>query len=220
MAPKISRKLPDGSHTADEPFAWESREFLRKKLVGKVIQFRVEYKVPFDFENSQSFVGKTLDGIVEHVRDGSTMKIGLVLPSNDQSSLTYQMAMVVLSGVRCPQTNEPFGEEARFFTESRLLQRDVQVRVEQINPGGSTIVATVTFMDRDIAEYLLREGYAKCIDRTLGLVKDPKKLRTLESEAKSRKLRIWKDFKETVRSSSSINFDAKVLEISSADSLK
>lgn len=290
IAPKISRKLPDGSHTADEPFAWESREFLRKKLVGKVIQFRVEYKVPFgnnqrecatiflgteninetlvneglvevvkraqnkdnpdvvrlieleeavkssgskgkwagnaikrtilqEFENSQSFVGKTLDGIVEHVRDGSTMKVGLVLPSNDQSSLMYQMAMVVLSGVRCPQTNEPFGEEARFFTESRLLQRDVQVHVEQINPGGSTIVATVAFMDRDIAEYLLREGYAKCIDRTLGMTKDPKKLRSLESEAKSRKLRIWKDFKETVRSSSSMNFEAKVLEISSPDSL-
>nr|XP_027199020.1 staphylococcal nuclease domain-containing protein 1-like [Dermatophagoides pteronyssinus] len=290
IAPKISRKLPDGSHTADEPFAWESREFLRKKLVGKVIQFRVEYKVPFgnnqrecatiflgteninetlvneglvevvkraqnkdnpdvvrlieleeavkssgskgkwagnaikrtilqEFENSQSFVGKTLDGIVEHVRDGSTMKIGLVLPSNDQSSLMYQMAMVVLSGVRCPQTNEPFGEEARFFTESRLLQRDVQVHVEQINPGGSTIVATVAFMDRDIAEYLLREGYAKCIDRTLGMTKDPKKLRSLESEAKSRKIRIWKDFKETVRSSSSMNFEAKVLEISSPDSL-
>lgn len=290
LAPKISRKLPDGSHTADEPFAWESREFLRKKLVGKVIQFRVEYKVPFgnnqrecatiflaseninetlvneglvdvvkraqnkdnpdvvrlieleeavksskskgkwsgnaikrtilqDFENGQSFIGKNMDGIVEHVRDGSTMKIGLFLPSSDQSSVTYQMVMVVLSGVRCPQTNEPFGEEARFFTESRLLQRDVLVHVEQINPGGNTVVATITFMDRDIAEYLLREGYAKCIDRTLGLTKDPKKLRTIENEAKSRKLRIWKDFKETARSSSSVNFDAKVLEISSADSL-
>lgn len=47
MAPKISRKMPDGSHTVDEPFAYEAREFLRKKLVGKEISFRIEYKVPF-----------------------------------------------------------------------------------------------------------------------------------------------------------------------------
>nr|SZF06522.1 staphylococcal nuclease domain-containing protein 1-like [Psoroptes ovis] len=293
MAPKISRKLPDGTYTADEPFAWESREFLRKKLVGKVIQFRIEYKVPFggnqrecatvflageninetlvneglvdvvkrsqnkdnpdviklielevaksqsckgkwnnsapaikrnivqDFENAQSFVGKYLDGIVEHVRDGSTLKIGLFLPSNDKSTIIYQMAMIVLSGVRCPQTNEPFGEEARFFTESRLLQRDVKVHIEQINPNGNTVVASVTFMDRDIVEYLLREGYAKCIDRTLGLTKDPKKLRQLEAEAKSKKIRLWKDFKETARTATSnvMNFDAKVLEIASADSI-
>lgn len=292
MAPKISRRMPDGSYTIDEPFAWEAREFLRKKLVGKEISFRVEYKVPFggnqrecviaflgseninetliqeglvdvvkraqnkdnpdvaafieleesakmsaskgkwagkavkrnilqDLDNGgQSMLNKNFDGIVEHVRDGSTMRVGLFLPSTDLSVIQFQMASVVLSGVRCPQTSEPFGEEARFFTESRLLQRDIKIRVEQINTGGA-IVATVTFMDRDIAEYLLREGYAKCMDRTIGLTKDPKKLRSLELEAKSKKLRIWKDFKDTVKSSSSsVNFDAKVLEISNTvDSL-
>lgn len=30
----------------DEPFAWESREFLRKKLIGKEVTFLVEYRVP------------------------------------------------------------------------------------------------------------------------------------------------------------------------------
>ena len=29
-----------------QPYAWEAREFLRKKLTGKEIQFYVEYKVP------------------------------------------------------------------------------------------------------------------------------------------------------------------------------
>jgi len=32
--------------TKDEPFAWEAREFLRKKLVGKEVVFTIEYKVP------------------------------------------------------------------------------------------------------------------------------------------------------------------------------
>ena len=47
IAPKISRKMPDGTYTADEPFAWDAREYLRKKLVGKEVSFRVEYKLPF-----------------------------------------------------------------------------------------------------------------------------------------------------------------------------
>ena len=29
-----------------QPFAWEAREFLRKKLIGKEVLFSVEYKVP------------------------------------------------------------------------------------------------------------------------------------------------------------------------------
>ena len=29
-----------------QPFAWEAREYLRKKLVGKEVSFTVEYKVP------------------------------------------------------------------------------------------------------------------------------------------------------------------------------
>ena len=31
--------------TKDEPFAWEAREFLRKKLIGKEVVFTVEHKV-------------------------------------------------------------------------------------------------------------------------------------------------------------------------------
>ena len=29
-----------------QPFAWEAREFLRKKLVGKEVTFQVEYTIP------------------------------------------------------------------------------------------------------------------------------------------------------------------------------
>lgn len=38
--------MPDGTYTNDEAFAWEAREFLRKKLVGKEISFRIDYKIP------------------------------------------------------------------------------------------------------------------------------------------------------------------------------
>lgn len=39
--------MPDGTYTQDEPYAFQAREFLRTKLVGKEVLFRVEYRVPF-----------------------------------------------------------------------------------------------------------------------------------------------------------------------------
>ena len=44
IAPKVGRKTPEGS-TPDEPHGWESREFLRNKLVGKEVLFKTEYKI-------------------------------------------------------------------------------------------------------------------------------------------------------------------------------
>lgn len=300
MAPKISRRLPDGTHTVDEPYAWEAREYLRKKLVGKDVSYRVEYSVPFagaqrecvlvylgnecindalvgqglvevqrraqnkdnpevlrlseleaaakssgvgrwsggkpikrtllqEVENPAPLLGKTFDAIVEHVRDGSTLRIGVFLPDSTENELHMQMTLFLLSGVRTPQTSEPFGESARFFTESRLLQRDVKVRLEQMN--NNNFVGTLIYQDRDLAEYLIREGYAKILDWTLGLTKEPKKLRELEKVAKANKLRIWKDYKETVSTTpapvltsgggrtTARDFEAKVVEIGGADNV-
>lgn len=171
-----------------------------------------------EVENGGQLVGKSLTGIVEHVRDGSTLRVGLLMAGQEQSHVNYLLASVMLSGVRCPQTSEPFGEEARYFTESRLLHREVKVRLEQFAPNGS-FVASVAFIDRDIAEYLVREGYAKCLDRTLSLTADPKKLRLLEKEAKSKKLRVWHDLKESAPRASSAAFDARVVEVVNAEAL-
>ncbi|KAM0934780.1 putative micrococcal nuclease [Dioscorea sansibarensis] len=41
IAPRLARR-----GIADEPFAWESREFLRKLCIGKEVTFRVDYTVP------------------------------------------------------------------------------------------------------------------------------------------------------------------------------
>lgn len=45
-APRLARA---GSATRaaseDEPFAWTAREFLRSNIVGKVVRFRIDYKV-------------------------------------------------------------------------------------------------------------------------------------------------------------------------------
>ena len=175
-------------------------------------------EVLYEVDEPQRLVNKSFDGIVEHVRDGSTLRVALALELNKR----YQVITLMLSGIRCPQTGEPFGEEARFFTESRLLQRDVSVRIEQTSGGGNSaaFVGSITIADKNIAEYLVKEGYAKCLDWTIGLTTDPKKLRLLEKEAKTKKLRIWRDYKEPSRANgTNESFEAKVIEVVNGDAL-
>ncbi|CAI5530516.1 unnamed protein product [Closterium sp. Naga37s-1] len=55
IAPKMARR--DGR---DEPFAWESREFLRKKCIGQEVVFKVDYAVPsIHREFGNVFMGDT-----------------------------------------------------------------------------------------------------------------------------------------------------------------
>lgn len=49
-SPKLGRRVPT---SADEPFAFASREFLRRLVVGKTCVFRVDYKI--DAANGREF---------------------------------------------------------------------------------------------------------------------------------------------------------------------
>ncbi|XP_076911502.1 ribonuclease TUDOR 2-like [Bidens hawaiensis] len=63
-APRLARR---GGQ--DEPFAWDSREFLRKLCVGKDVVFRTEYTIPnFSREFCSVFIGTTNVGneVVTH----------------------------------------------------------------------------------------------------------------------------------------------------------
>lgn len=54
-APKLGRKTRDGEEK-DEPFAWEAREYLRKKLIGQEVYF---YAKPFpDSKTSNRMLGR------------------------------------------------------------------------------------------------------------------------------------------------------------------
>jgi staphylococcal nuclease domain-containing protein 1 len=84
--------------------------------------------------------GKAIDAIVEQVRDGSTLRVQLIYPGSGPNDWIHQYVVLLLSGIKAPvvrtgipgvaDTVEPFGEEAKFFVESRLLQREVKVKLE------------------------------------------------------------------------------------------
>jgi len=46
---------PTSKDTDDEPFSWEAREFLRKKLVGKKVFFKTKNQVPSDGKTIRNY---------------------------------------------------------------------------------------------------------------------------------------------------------------------
>ncbi|XP_070535997.1 staphylococcal nuclease domain-containing protein 1-like [Ptychodera flava] len=302
-APRLARRanpnVEGQTDTKDEPWAWEAREFLRKKLVGKEVFFHVEYRVPgsgreygcvyiespsgenvtesivaeglvevrrggikanddqqqriIELEEAAKGAGKgrwakegggghlvrdikwtiespryfvdshhqePISAVVEYVRDGCTMKVFL-LP-------TFHQVMVMLSGIKCPmfkleneqQVPEPYAAEAKFFTESRLLQRDVKVILEGVS--NQNFIGSVLHPNGNIAELLVREGFARCVDWSMPLVSQgPEKLRSAEKFAKEKKLRMWKNYTPSGQAIEiqDKNFTGKVMEIVNADAM-
>ncbi|KAI8137141.1 hypothetical protein BJV82DRAFT_636668 [Fennellomyces sp. T-0311] len=297
QAPRLGNKDRD-----DEPFAFGSREFLRKLLVGKEVSFVPEYTVTtttppreygfimtangdqvaelgikegwlkvrdgkargdaeehealldrlHDLEDdareakrgmwnsdesglrdvsytfdgdSRAFLnkykGQPLDAIIELIRDASTYRVLLTLPDKSQQYVT-----LLLTGIKAPackrdnapeSVSEPFGEEAKFFVETRLLQRGVKVLLEGSN--GQNLVGSVKHPAGNIAELLLANGYAKCVDWSITLVTGgPASLRNAEKLAKDKKLRVWRDFVAKEKTNDS-EFEATVSKIVTGDTI-
>jgi len=185
-------------------------------------------KVTWDVENTRELVerfkGKPITGVIEHVRDGSTIRV-MLLPDFIQITL-------MLSGVRCPNTkldaqgkpdpklSEEFACEAHYFTESRLLQREVEVILESNN--NNNFVGSVVHPNGNIAEALLKEGMAKCVDWSIAKVTaGPEKYRAAEKAAKDRRARLWKNYKAPVSTVADKDreFTGKVVEIVNGDAI-
>ncbi|XP_057313006.1 staphylococcal nuclease domain-containing protein 1-like [Hydractinia symbiolongicarpus] len=300
-APRLARRGTGETKSSDDaPYSWESREYLRKRLVGKEVQFHSEYNPPgarreygsvfvrnsngelknisedlvaeglvtvqrlairppsegtklieledaakaakkglwsddaknhvravtWNIEDPKLFVdqkkGKPVNAIIEMVRDGSTVR-AFLLP-------TFEHVTVMLTGIKCPSYRrelsketgkeemvpEMFAEEAKYFTEIRILQREVQIILEGVS--NQNLLGTVLHPAGNIAELLLKEGFAKCVDWSMGvLTNGHKKYRLAERSAKDKKLRLWKDYVATVTSID--EFTGKVTEVINADAL-
>ncbi|XP_053623818.1 staphylococcal nuclease domain-containing protein 1 [Plodia interpunctella] len=295
-APKLARQRTANNdvETKDEPYAWEAREFLRKKLVGKEVIFTAEKPpnsatreygsvwagkdptkdenvtetllaeglvkvreggrnipqlkrlveiedvaksqgkgiwasdlqdhvrdIKTSIENPKQFVNKhnghPIKAIIEYVRDGSTVRLCL-LPD-------YYQITLMMSGIRCPMVkqdgdSEPFADEARYFVESRLLQKDVEVILESVN--NANFVGTILHPQGNIAELLLRQGFARCVDWSLAVMKSgASSLRAAERAAKEAKLRIWTNYVSNapVIAAKDKEFTATVMEVVNGDAL-
>ena len=294
-APKLERwKVNDSiDESKDEPYAWEAREFLRKKLIGQDVTFLMEKSINStraygtvwlgkdkngenvaetlvseglvtvkkdsrnpsaeqvrltELENAakqakkgkwsespasehirdvkrtvddprklvEKFGKKPVKAIIEFVFDGSTVR-ALLLPD-------FYNVMLMISGVRCPgwpngrrenSVGDPYADEAKFFVESRLLHREVEIVLESVN--NNNFIGSILHPKGNIAEILLNEGFAKCQDWSINNSRaGAEKLYLAEKAAKEARLRLWKDYKP---SGPQIEFTGTVVEIVNADAL-
>jgi staphylococcal nuclease domain-containing protein 1 len=129
----------DNCQDADLKAAEEKAKAAGKGLHGEGASEHVR-KITWDLGEGgglklvEQHKGKPIQAVVEHVRDGTTLRLFL-LP--EMIHVTMQM-----SGIRSPATKlgaegkpdpklcEPFAVEAHYFTESRLLQRELEVILE------------------------------------------------------------------------------------------
>ena len=173
-------------------------------------------KILWTVENPRHIVdkfdGRPIKAVIEHVRDGSTVRAFLLIDGE------YYHITLMISGIRCPgfkldeegkpdnSTQVPFAEEARYFVESRLLQRDIEIVLESVN--NANFVGTILYPKGNIAEALLREGFAKCVDWSMAFMKTgADKLRAAERQAKANRSRLWKDYQAPAALSNSKDKD-------------
>ena len=119
------------------------------------------------------------------------------------------------------ENKEEFADESLYFTESRLLQRDVKIILESVN--NKNFVGSIVHPNGNIAEALLREGLAKCVDWSLQCVTSgPEKYRQAQAAAKERKLRVWKNYEGPsgpVISARDKEFTGKAVEVVNGDAI-
>lgn len=162
--------------------------------------------------------GKDINAIVEQVRDGTQLRVRLLLDDTN-----HQFVNLVIAGAKSPRAAgregdaaEPWGEEAKFFTEVRLLQRPVKVRLLSApasgpapfpsstegglpapSQGASFFIGQALHPNGNIAEFLAAAGLAKVIDWHAGILANYgglEKVRAAEKAAKAKRAGIWEGY--------------------------
>ncbi|CAJ1974726.1 unnamed protein product [Sphenostylis stenocarpa] len=120
---------------------------------------------------------------------------------------------------------DPFAHEAKFFTEMRVLNRDVRVVLEGVDKF-SNLIGSVYYPDddsaKDLAMELVENGYAKYVEWSANMMEEEakRKLKNAELQAKKNRLRMWTNYVPPPSNSKAIhnqNFSGKVVEVVSGD---
>lgn len=191
----------EGGWKANQRQVQEEAQAAKRGIWGPDELLAVSYNMP---ENSHSFLtewkGKQIDAIVEQVRDGSLLRVRLLLSAN-----RHQLINLHLAGIKTPRVSggggpnsvdtggEPHGEESKFFVETRLLNRNVKVVLLavpqplaaptpfsatasaapssfQSGQTASVLVGTAAHPNGDIAAFLLSAGLARVVDWHTGML--------------------------------------------------
>ena len=199
---------------ADEKGAWSPKP--------KTIQHIRELPDPKAFAEEHN--GQAIDTVVERVLSGDRLICRLMVTPTQHVQTT-----VLIAGLRAPTTArtnpsdgssqpaEAGGNDSQAFVEERLLQRGVQVRILGVSPN-NILVGEVRHPVGNIAEFLLKEGLARCVDHhSTWLGAEMGKLRQAERYAKEHQLGLFKSHVSQRQAGS--ESEATVSRVFSADTL-
>ncbi|KAG0060709.1 hypothetical protein BGZ90_003919 [Linnemannia elongata] len=243
QAPKLGNK-----DRADEPFAFAARNYLRKLLVGKEVMFRVDYTVPstgreygaifLNQENIAHMLVREGWADVREIRASDAENVDVeALYSYKAEAQAAKRGIWAdsASGIRKAHYNlegdaESFLEKykgkplqvfthAKFFVESRLLQREVRVILEMVGQNGNNFFGSIQHPAGNIAEALVAQGLAKVADWSITHVTGgPAALRAAERKAQASKIRLWQAHVEKTKGKDN-EFDATVARIMTGDTV-
>jgi len=231
----------------------------KKNYKARKVVWVTNDKNKFDAEaRLNSFKRKPVDVIVEQVLNGSSLRVllpthevvimnmtGIQAPSfkmetvNEKeknkkgkekvASPEEEGESVKPKSAQRVEVAQPFAKEARYYTEMRLLNREVTVLfegVDKFNNLFGTIIISEDEKSKDPVTYqeeLLLKGLAKLVEFSAAHSKYLPRFRAAENIAKQQKQRIWKDYKApevSLSQQDTKEFPAKVLDILSGDTLR
>ncbi|KAL0718316.1 hypothetical protein Bca4012_067638 [Brassica carinata] len=281
-APKLVSLLKSAARRGgiDEPFAWESREFLRKLCIGKEVTFKVDYKVEaiagrefgsvyLGNENLAKLVvqngwAKVINRLMYdaclsfliwvktcmyygQVREPGQQNKDKVSPyiaellqleemakqeglgrwSKPRGSLTSAQRLAASAVSSVEVSSDPFAMEAKYFTELRVLNRDVHIVLEGVDKFNNLIGSvyySVGETVKDLGLELVENGLAKYVEWSANMMEEEakKKLKAAELQCKKNRVKMWANYVPPASNSKAIhdqNFTGKVVEVVSGDCL-
>jgi len=142
----------------------------------------------------EQYKNKPIKGIVEEVREGSTVKCEIYVPG-DGSEIKSQMLMICLSGIQSERMPKPLrtqkmeyeqqvkkglakggfkatlatqlAKDAKINVERRLLHQDVTITLHNFSQQEDKVWGTITLGQKDVASFLLRQGLAWTVNYSM-----------------------------------------------------
>ncbi len=126
-----------------------------------------------------SRVGQTWTGRVVVVADGDTLEV-----MRDGRAVRVRLA-----GIDAPETGQPWSRRARARLEELVFNRDVSVKVRDVDRYGRDVVDLMTLDGRRVNDVLVGEGLAWFY----AAYSDDGELERLEIEARTGRRGVWSD---------------------------
>lgn len=207
------RDFEERSNYYDALLAAESRAIAQKKGMHSGKESPVSHILDLTTQSAKKakdflpFLHRSrkISAVVEYVLSGHRFKL---LCPKETCSIAFSF-----SGVRCPGRDEPFSDEAIALMRRRIMQRDVEIEIENVDRTG-TFLGSLWESRTNMAVVLLEAGLAR-LQTSFGIdrIPDAHLLEQAEQSARKKKLKIWENYVEGEEASNGPAVESKQKEV-------